>query len=106
MLCLAAMLVWAVQAAAQDAPLFYRGAFDDKVAEAPNGALANEDYIAWSQNPAYGTGPVVHKPREGVWSVAGYSVSNYTFIEGDTGLIVFDTGNNIGMAQAVLRIIR
>lgn len=106
MLFLTAMLASVTPTAAQDTPLFYRGAFDDKVAEAPNGALANEDYIAWSQNPAYGAGPVVHKPREGVWSVAGYSVSNYTFIEGDTGLIVFDTGNNIGMAQAVLKIIR
>ena len=99
-------LITAIPVYAEGTPLFYRGAFDDKVGESPNGARVNEDYIKWAQHPDYGAGPVVHKPREGVWSISGYSISNYTFVEGDTGLIVFDTGNNIGMGQAVLKIIR
>ncbi len=96
----------AVPSVAQDTQLFYRGAFDDKVAEAPNGALANKDYIEWSQNSALGAGTIVHKPREGVWTITGYSISNYTFIEGENGLIVFDVGNNVGMGRAALKIIR
>ena len=30
---------------AQDAKLFYRGDFDDKKVEAPNGAIVNADYL-------------------------------------------------------------
>ena len=102
----AVTLISAIPVGAQDTPLFYRGAFDHKVGEAPNGARVNKDYIKWVQHPDYGAGPVVHNPREGVWSISGYSVSNYTFVEGDTGLIVFDTGNNIGMGRVALKIIR
>jgi glyoxylase-like metal-dependent hydrolase (beta-lactamase superfamily II) len=99
-------LSFAESAFSEDNTLFYRGALDDKKAEAPNGAIANADYIDWSKNSAFGAGTVVHQPREGVWSISGYSIANYTFIEGKTGLIVFDTGNNIGMGQAALKIIR
>jgi alkyl sulfatase BDS1-like metallo-beta-lactamase superfamily hydrolase len=44
--------------------------------------------------------------RDGVHTIVGYSLSNYTFIEGETGLIAFDTGNNMGMARETLRMIR
>jgi hypothetical protein len=31
-------------------------------------------------------GTEVIQVREGVWSVVGYSLNNYTFVEGETGL--------------------
>ena len=74
-------LPFTASAVAQDTPLFYRGAFDDKVVEAPNGALVNKDYLAWSQESTQET--VVHKPREGVWSISNYSISNYTLSKGN-----------------------
>ena len=36
----------------------------------------------------------------------GYSISNYTFIEGETGLIAFDAGSNVGMGWEALAMIR
>ena len=85
--------------------LFYRGAFDDKKAEAPNGAIVHEDYKKLIVEGAFGKAQTI-KVREGVHTIVGYSLSNYTFIEGKTGLIVFDAGNNIGMGRATLRMIR
>lgn len=85
--------------------LFYRGDLDHKRVTAPNGAIVNEDYLAFLSSGGW-AGATVHRVREGVHSVVGYSLSNYTFVEGDNGLIVFDTGNNMGMGREVLRLIR
>ena len=82
--------------------LFYRGDFDRNKAEAPNGAVVNEDYLRFVEGGAYGEA-TVHSVREGVHSIVGYSLSNYTFVESDNGLIAFDTGNNLGMGRDVLR---
>ena len=90
---------------AKDDGLFYRGGLDGKKAKAPNGAIVNEDYKKFLTGGAFSEAKL-HKVREGVWSLVGYSISNYTFIEGKTGLIVFDTGNNIGMGKEALKFIR
>ncbi|GAJ19251.1 unnamed protein product, partial [marine sediment metagenome] len=74
---------------AKDDGLFYRGGLDDKKAKASNGAIVNEDYKKFITDGPFG-GAKLHKVREGVWSLVGYSLSNYTFIEGKTGLIAFD----------------
>lgn len=36
--------------------------------------------------------PTVEEVIEGVWSIGGYSLVNTTVIEGENGLIVYDTG--------------
>ena len=41
-----------------------------------------------------------------VWAVTGYSLNNYIFIEGDTGLIGYDTGVNYGQGQRVVKMIQ
>lgn len=84
---------------------FYRGGFDGQVVEAPNGANVNAQYRAFLSEGAFG-GTEVVQVREGVWTVVGYSLSNYTFVEGETGLIAFDTGSSIGMGQTVLAMIQ
>ena len=57
-------------------------------------AIVNADYEAvidqtWGQVRTL-------KVRNGVHTNVGYANSNATFIEGNTGLIQFDAGNNIG----------
>jgi alkyl sulfatase BDS1-like metallo-beta-lactamase superfamily hydrolase len=98
-------LSFAGSAYAKDDGLFYRGELDGKKVKAPNGAIVNEDYKKFIADGPFGKAKL-HKVRKGVWSLVGYSISNYTFIEGKTGLIAFDTGNNIGMGKEALKAIR
>jgi alkyl sulfatase BDS1-like metallo-beta-lactamase superfamily hydrolase len=93
------------QANAQDEKPFYRGGFDDQIVEAPNGAKVNAQYKKYLSEGAFG-GTEVVEVREGVWTVVGYSIANYTFIEGKTGLIAFDTGVNVGQGQEALRLVQ
>ncbi|CUH41243.1 MULTISPECIES: alkyl sulfatase dimerization domain-containing protein [Ruegeria] len=85
-------------------PLSYRGSFDNNKAEMPNGGVANGDYINWLvSQPAEAT---IFEPQEGVWSIVGYMLGNFTFVQGKTGLIAFDAGNNIGMGREILAFLR
>jgi alkyl sulfatase BDS1-like metallo-beta-lactamase superfamily hydrolase len=90
--------------AADEPELFYRGAFDSKTVEAANGAKVNAEYNKFLSEGAFG-GTQVVEVRKGVWSITGYSLANYTFVEGKTGLIAFDTGSNEGMGRAALKLI-
>ena len=85
--------------------LFYRGGFDSDKAEAPNGGIVNQAYLDFIIGDAFGKAKTV-KVRDGVYTIVGYSLSNYTFIEGETGLIAFDTGSNLGMGKDTLSKIR
>ncbi len=93
------------QANAQDEKPYYRGGFDDQIAEAPNGAKVNAQYKKFLSEGTYGSTQVV-EVREGVWSVTGYSFNNFTFVEGKTGLIAFDAGSNVGQGQEALRLVQ
>lgn len=85
-------------------PRSYRGDFDDRTVEAPNGAMVNGDYFnAITAQPGEAT---IFTPTEGVWAIVGYMIANFTFVQGETGLIAFDTGNNTGMARDVLALLR
>lgn len=91
-------------ASVSDIPLSYRGDFDDIIAEASNGAIANGDYLNHlASQPQEAT---IFEPLPGVWSIVGYMLGNFTFVQGETGLIVFDCGTNIGMGREVLDLIR
>ncbi|MCP4751960.1 MAG: hypothetical protein GY866_13785, partial [Proteobacteria bacterium] len=48
----------------------------------------------------------LYKISDRVHIVMGLSVVNCTVIEGETGLIVFDTGNNVGQGKDILKKIR
>jgi alkyl sulfatase BDS1-like metallo-beta-lactamase superfamily hydrolase len=91
--------------AAQKEALFYRGDLDHKKAETPNGAIVNEDYKKWLTEGSWGKTRMT-KVREGVHTITGYSLSNYTFIETDNGLIAIDSGANVGMGTEALAMIR
>lgn len=90
---------------AQDTKRFYRGDFDNQKVEAPNGAIVNADYLNFLMSSGWDEAQMI-EVRDRVYTIVGYSLSNYTFIEGETGLIVFDVGNNIGMGRATLALIR
>ncbi len=102
---IAAGLCLVSQASAQDEQPFYRGGFDDQIVEAPNGAKVNAQYQKFLSEGAFG-GTQVIEVREGVWTVAGYALNNYTFVEGKTGLIAFDSGVNVGQGQEVLKLVQ
>jgi alkyl sulfatase BDS1-like metallo-beta-lactamase superfamily hydrolase len=85
--------------------LFYRGDFDNDKAEAPNGAIVNQAYLDFITGGGWAETKTI-KVREGVYTIVGYSLSNYTFIEGETGLIAFDAGGNMGMGKDILAMIR
>lgn len=83
---------------------FYRGGLDDRKMTTPNGAIVNADYEAvldrtWGQVRTI-------KVRDSVHTIVGYAIANATFIEGKTGLIQFDAGNNIGQGRALLDMVR
>ncbi|PLW68749.1 alkyl sulfatase dimerization domain-containing protein [Pseudohalioglobus lutimaris] len=85
--------------------LFYRGDYDGETVTASNGAIVNKGYHAKILRDVENATKVL-KVTEGVYTIVGYSLSNYTFIEGKTGLIAFDSGNNMGMGKAALSKIR
>ena len=84
---------------------FYRGGADDEIATAANGAKVNKAYKTFISEGSFAK-PEIHQVTDGVWTVTGYSLSNYTFIEGKTGLIAFDTGSSVGMGKTVLEMIQ
>jgi len=77
---------------------------DVKLTTAPNGAIAREDVLAIGPQIAY-TEPTIDKIAEGVWCVGGYSLANATVIEGDDGLIVYDTGDTLEEAEHIRKAI-
>ena len=90
---------------AADPEPFYRGGFDNEIATAANGAKVNKGYNKFISEGSFAK-PEIHHVTDGVWTVTGYSLSNYTFIEGKTGLIAFDAGSSVGMGKTVLEMIQ
>lgn len=82
-------------------PLFYRGELDDQKTTAENGAILNRDYERFIKDGPWGqvkTWPVGERTH----TITGYGLPNYTFVEGATGLILIDTGMNIGTGIELL----
>lgn len=104
-LTIAIALLSTASAQAVDSELFYRGGNDDRVVTAANGARVHEDYEKFLSEGAWAK-PEIHNVTDGVWTITGYSISNYTFIEGETGLIAFDSGSNVGMGATALEMIQ
>ena len=72
--------------------------------EAPNGAIVREDVLTIGPQIGY-TEPTIEKIAEGVWSIGGYSLANTSVIEGDDGLIVYDTGDTREEAEHIRKAI-
>ena len=59
---------------------------------APNGAIVNSKVLEIWPNITYSE-PTTEELTDGVWCIGGFSLANTTVIEGDDGLIVYDTGD-------------
>jgi len=77
---------------------------DVTLTTAPNGAIAREDVLAIGPQITYAE-PTIDKVAEGVWSIGGYSLANTSVIEGDDGLIVYDTGDTREEAEHIRKAI-
>ncbi|CAB3778398.1 Putative alkyl/aryl-sulfatase YjcS [Paraburkholderia caffeinitolerans] len=76
-----------------------------ELATAPNGAVVNRVALERLRASEPHT-PEVRKIADGVWSVIGHSLVNVHVIEGERGLIVYDTGFSVKEAETILRDIR
>ena len=71
----------------------------------PNGSVVNENLIN-RLSTVLPEKPQVVTLTDGVWSLDGFSISNVGVIEGDTGLIIYDTGNDNDEGRMFLEAIR
>ncbi|MGB5292798.1 MAG: alkyl sulfatase dimerization domain-containing protein, partial [Lysobacterales bacterium] len=97
-----ALPIMAVTAIAQATSPYMGG--DVKLVTAPNGAIVREDVLAIGPQIGY-TEPTIDKVADGVWSIGGYSLANTSVIEGDDGLIVYDTGDTREEAEHIRKAI-
>ena len=81
---------------------FYRGGLDDQVVTVDNGARVNGAYAAfvkegpWAEVKTWEVTPRIH-------AITGYGLANHTFIEGETGLVMIDSGLNVGAGLEALK---
>lgn len=75
------------------------------LATAPNGSITNTEVL---QNLAalMAPEPKAIKLADGVYSIVGLAAFNVGVIEGDTGLIIYDTGDSMEDGQKVLDFVR
>ena len=73
---------------------------DVELVTAPNGAIVNSKVVS-SMSEVWYLEPTTEKLTDGVWCIGGYSVANTIVIEGDDGLIVYDTGDNVEEATHI-----
>lgn len=97
-----ALSIMAVTSYAQEVSPYMGGAV--KLTEAPNGAIVREDVLKAGPKISY-TEPTIDKVADGVWCIGGYSLANSTVIEGDDGLIVYDTGDTREEAEHIRKAI-
>ena len=71
-----------------------------ELTEAPNGAIVNAEILEVNTQIMY-LEPTVEEVVDGVWCIGGYSIANTTVIEGDDGLIVYDTGDTREEAEHI-----
>ncbi len=87
-----------LSASAQEPSRYMGGAVN--LVEAPNGAIANAEVLEVLPKIAY-LEPTVEEVVDGVWSIGGFSLANTTVIEGEDGLIVYDTGDTREEAEHI-----
>ena len=68
-----------------------------------NGAIVNETVLAKNALTQAKT-PEIIKVMEGFWVLAGYHWGYASIIEGDTGLIIYDTGDDIEEGREILEL--
>lgn len=83
----------------------YNGAPVVSVA-AENGGITNQQQLKALALTTASHQPKIIEVTDGVWTLAGYYFVYPTIIEGDTGLIIFDTGDDVIEGQGVLDLVK
>jgi alkyl sulfatase BDS1-like metallo-beta-lactamase superfamily hydrolase len=73
---------------------------------AENGGITNQEQLTAFARTTAAEQPEIIEVTDGVWTLAGYYFVYPTVIEGDTGLIIFDTGDDVIEGQGVLDLAR
>ena len=102
---LAVVMFSAVTQAEENAPLSRYMGGEVELATAPNGAITNKLVLETGPKISY-MEPTTEKVAEGVWVIGGYSLANTTVIEGEDGLIVYDTGDTKEEAEHIREAIK
>ena len=76
-----------------------------EMTELPNGGIINQEAPELS-NKTWSHEPKIVKLAEGVWSIEGFAHVNCAVIEGETSLIVYDSGGDNADGQKFLDAIR
>jgi alkyl sulfatase BDS1-like metallo-beta-lactamase superfamily hydrolase len=92
------LVLMCAPALAEEASRYMGGPVE--LTEAPNGAIVNAEILEVSPPIVY-LEPTVEEVVDGVWCIGGYSIANTTVIEGDDGLIVYDTGDTREEAEHI-----
>lgn len=98
-----AVLSGASVATARDAPSPYNGGDAVSRIRLPNGATVNARLGA---DPFLKSDPRLLNVGPNIWTVTGYALSNCSFVITPQGIVVFDTGGNIGQGEYFLKQIR
>lgn len=93
-----------LQAAEPSTPLSRYMGGPVELVTAPNGAQVNAEVLEVTPKITY-LEPTTEKVAEGVWCIGGYSLANTTVIEGNDGLIVYDTGDTREEAEHIRKAI-
>ena len=93
-----------LQAAEPSTPLSRYMGGPVELVTAPNGAQVNAEVLEVTPKITY-LEPTTEKVADGVWCIGGYSLANTTVIEGNDGLIVYDTGDTREEAEHIRKAI-
>lgn len=102
-ICLLAVLAAQSPLAAADKPNPYNGGEPVEFDTMPNGAIVN---ARLGRDPYMRNDPRTIEVRPGAWIITGYALSNCAFVETPGGIVVYDTGSNMGQGEYFLREIR
>jgi alkyl sulfatase BDS1-like metallo-beta-lactamase superfamily hydrolase len=101
-------LVTSVAIAKADNFIFPQGVYNGEKVEFtkyPNGGVFNKvlkDRIALTQPEE----PYTTKVTDGIWALVGYHWGYKAVIEGEKGLILYDTGDDIEEAQEIIKLVK
>jgi alkyl sulfatase BDS1-like metallo-beta-lactamase superfamily hydrolase len=78
---------------------------DVKLTEYPNGGIVNKTMLD-RLNMTQPVEPYIEEIADGVWAMVGYHWGYKAVIEGEKGLIIYDTGDDIEECLEILELIR
>lgn len=76
-----------------------------ELSEYPNGAIVNKAFLE-RMSTTQPVEPFIEEVADGVWAIVGYHWGYKAVIEGEKGLIIYDTGDDIEECLEILELIK